>query len=114
MPAGDMTLHYHLDANYADAQYSFQTEFADVSPTGKLIRHVAQKGDSSFIVNGNLALADIGMGGGGATATLSLWARNLLDETFVYRVSVANRGTIGDYGNLNPPRTFGVELQVRY
>ncbi len=113
-PVGDLTLRGHLDANYADAQYSFQTEFADVSPTGKLVKNVSAMGDKSFIVNGNLALADIGMAGGGATATVSLWARNLLDETYVYRISVANRGTIGDYGNLNPPRTFGMELKVNY
>jgi len=114
MPVGDMTMKAHLDANYADEQYSFQSEFADVSPTGKLVQNVKQKGDASFIVNGNLALADIGMSDSGASATLSLWARNLLDETYVYRVSVANRGTIGDYGNLNPPRTFGIQLQVKY
>jgi iron complex outermembrane receptor protein len=114
MPVGDMTLRTHLDANYADAQYSFQSEFADVSPTGKLVRNVAVKGDKSFIVNGNIALADIAMAGGGASATLSLWGRNLFNKTFVYRISAANRGTIGDYGNLNPPRTFGVELSVKY
>ncbi len=114
MPVGALTFRSHIDANYADAQYSFQTEFADVSPTGKLVRNVQQKGDKSFIVNGYVALADIGNAGDGATATLSFWARNLLDETYVYRVSVANRGTIGDYGNLNPPRTFGVELKVQY
>ena len=33
MPVGKLTLRSHLDANYADAQYAFQTEFADVSPT---------------------------------------------------------------------------------
>ncbi len=114
VPVGDLTLHTHLDANYADAQYSFQTEFADVSPTGKLIQNVQQKGDKSFIVNGNIALSDIAMGEGGPTATLSIWARNLLDETYVYRVSVANRGTIGDYGNLNPPRTFGIQLLTKF
>ena len=54
------------------------------------------------------------MAGGGASASLSLWARNLLDETHVYRISAANRGTIGDYGNLNPPRTYGLELRVKY
>ena len=113
-PVGSMTFRAHLDANYADAQYSFQSEFADVSPTGKLVQNVAVKGDSSFIVNGNLTLADINMAGGGASASLSLWARNLLDETHVYRISAANRGTIGDYGNLNPPRTYGLELRVKY
>jgi iron complex outermembrane receptor protein len=114
VPVGGMTLQTHLDGNYADAQYSFQSEFADVSPTGRLIQNVAAKGDKSFIVNGSIALADISMDSGKSSATLSLWGRNLFDKTFVYRISVANRGTIGDYGNLNPPRTFGVELRVKY
>lgn len=116
-PVGGMTFRAHLDANYADAQYSFQTEFVDVSSAGATasnIQHVAVKGDSSFIVNGSIALADINMGKGGASATISLWARNLLDESYVYRVSAANRGTIGDYGNLNAPRTFGIEATVKY
>ena len=114
-PVGEMTLRAHLDANYADAQYSFQTEYADVSPTGKLVQNVAAKTDSSFIVNGSVALADIGMaGGGGATASLSIWVRNIFDEAHIYRISAANRGTIGDYANFNPPRTFGLELRVKY
>ncbi len=113
MPVGKLTLRSHLDANYADAQYAFQTEFADVSPTGKLVQNVAVKTDSSFIVNGSVALADISMGGA-ATANLSLWIRNLLDESHIYRISAANRGTIGDYANFNPPRTYGVELRVKY
>ena len=75
---------------------------------------MAAKGDSSFIVNGNIALADINLNNNGPAATISLWARNLFDETHVYRISVANRGTIGDYGNLNPPRTFGIEATVKY
>ena len=115
MPVGELTLRGHLDGNYADAQYAFQTEFADVSPTGKLVQNVAVKTDSSFIVNASVALADINMGGaGGATASLSLWSRNLLDESHIYRISAANRGTIGDYANFNPPRTYGVELRVKY
>jgi iron complex outermembrane receptor protein len=113
-PVGQMTLRAHLDANYADAQYAFQTEFADVSPTGSLTRNVAVKTDSSFIVNGSVTLADISIGGGDAAASLSLWSRNLLDESHIYRISAANRGTIGDYANFNPPRTFGVELRVKY
>ncbi len=111
-PVGSMTLRAHLDANYADPQYSFQAEFADVSATAVQNAVVAVKGGRSFIVNGNLALGDIAMGG--STATLSLWSRNLLDETNIYRISAANRGTIGDYANFNPPRTFGVQLRVKY
>jgi iron complex outermembrane receptor protein len=114
VPVGQLTVRGHLDANYADAQYSFQTEFADVSPTAKLVQNVSARGDKSFIVNGNIALADIGGTDGGPTATVSIWARNLLDDTEIYRISVANRGTIGDYGNLNPPRTFGIELSTKF
>jgi iron complex outermembrane receptor protein len=114
-PVGPLTFRAHLDANYADAQYAFQTEFADVSPTGKLVQNVAAKTDSSFIVNASLALANINIGGsGGAVGTVSLWSRNLLDESHIYRISAANRGTIGDYANFNPPRTYGVELRVKY
>jgi iron complex outermembrane receptor protein len=114
MPLGQMTLRGHLDANYADAQYAFQTEFADVSPTGTLVQNVAVKTDASFIVNASVTLADISMGSGGATAALSLWSRNLLDESHIYRISAANRGTIGDYANFNPPRTYGLELRMKF
>ena len=111
---GGATFKFHLDASYASRQYAFQAEFADVSPTGSSIQPVAVKTDSSFIVNGSLALADIKAGNSGATGTLSVWSRNLLDEEHIYRISAANRGTIGDYANFNPPRTFGVEFRINY
>jgi iron complex outermembrane receptor protein len=116
-PVSTMTLHAHLDATYEEAQYSFQTEFADVSTAGATAasnKPVAVKGDRSFIVNGSVALQDIRLYKSGPVATLSIWSRNLMDETHVYRISVANRGNIGDYGNLNPPRTVGLELRVKY
>ena len=75
---------------------------------------MAAKTDSSFIVNGSIALADIRTGNNGTTGSISLWSRNLLDEEHIYRISAANRGTIGDYANFNPPRTFGVEFRVNY
>ena len=110
---GDLRLKAHLDANYADEQYSFQSEFADISATGVNFQPVAAKGDSSFIVNGSIALAGISAGDG-KEATISLWSRNLLNEEYIYRISVANRGTIGDYANFNAPRTFGVELNLDF
>ena len=112
-PLGKYTVRAHFDANYADPQYAFQTEFANVSPTGNLIQNVAVKTDSSFIMNANLALADIHLRGT-SSATVSLWVRNLADEEHIYRISAANRGTIGDYANFNPPRTFGIELRAKY
>ena len=113
-PVQEMSLRTHFDINYADPQYSFQTEFADVSPTGKLVQNVAVQTGSSLIVNGSVTLADIHFSGSGVSASLSAWSRNLLDESHIYRVSAANRGTIGDYANYNQPRTFGVELRIKY
>ncbi|WP_342249827.1 TonB-dependent receptor [Sphingomonas sp. OTU376] len=115
--AGGANLRIHLDANYASSQYSFQLE-----PT---------KTDPSFVVNGRIALADIEMKNG-STVTLSIWSRNLLDHTYIYRRSNANSspvlnygangalvstnygGILGDYANFNPPRTFGGEVSVKF
>ncbi|MBB4840088.1 iron complex outermembrane receptor protein [Sphingomonas kyeonggiensis] len=115
--AGGANLRIHLDANYASSQYSFQLE-----PT---------KTDPSFVVNGRIALADIQMKNG-STVTLSVWSRNLLDHTYIYRRSNANSspvlnygangalvstnygGILGDYANFNPPRTFGGEVSVKF
>jgi iron complex outermembrane receptor protein len=107
----------HLDANYAGKQYSFQAENV--------------KTDSSFIVNGRIALADVEMNQGSTLMTFALWGRNLFDETHIYRRSAANSspvpifaggaptgalnytGILGDYGNFNPPRTWGAELSFK-
>ncbi len=95
----DAKLRVHLDANYASSQYSFQAE--------------SVKTDASFIVNGRISLADISMNEGSTLLTLAAWSRNLLDATYIYRRSAANAGTLGDYGNFNPPRTFGLEAAVK-
>ena len=118
----------HLDANYASSQNSFQLE-----PT---------RTDATFIVNGRLALADIAVTDHNKV-TLSVWSRNLFDRTYVYRRSAANSapvqnfcganglngaaactpnalistnygGILGDYGNLNPPRTWGFEASAKF
>jgi iron complex outermembrane receptor protein len=102
-------LRFHIDGAYADAQYSFEAE--------------PVKTDSSTVFNGSIALADIPMGVGGTKATITLWSRNLFNETHIYRRSAANSlpsttgslgGVLGDYGNFNPPRTFGVEGTVHF
>lgn len=92
-------LRAHLDAAYADPQYSFQNE--------------ATRTDSSFVVNGRIALANIPVSGANKV-TLSLWSRNLLDTTYIYRRSAANDAVLGDYGNFNPPRTFGGEIGITF
>ena len=113
---GSTSLRLHLDANYASSQYSFELE-----PT---------KTDASFIVNGRLALADIAVTEHNRV-TVSVWSRNLFNRTYVYRRSAANSspvlnyngttlvstnygGILGDYGNLNPPRTWGLELSAKF
>lgn len=89
----------HLDANYASSQYSFQNE--------------AVKADASFVVNGRIALASVPMMGA-TKATFALCSRNLLNTTYIYRRSGANDAVLGDYGNFNPPRTFGAEMRVNF
>lgn len=89
----------HLDAAYAGEQYSFQAE--------------PVKTDSSFIVNGRLALADITMAND-ARVTLSVWSRNLFNETHIYRESAANAAVLGYYANFNAPRTFGAEIAFEF
>jgi len=114
---GDTKLRFHIDGNYAGKQYSFQSENV--------------KTDSSFVVNGRIALADVPMGLGDSKATVAVWSRNLFNTTYIYRRSGANSvpvqnfangvpttlsysGVLGDYGNFNPPRTFGIEATVSF
>ncbi|QJU58669.1 TonB-dependent receptor [Sphingomonas sp. AP4-R1] len=93
-------LRLHLDANYASPQHSFQNESVMT--------------DSSFIVNGRLALAQIPMNYANAKLTVSVWTRNLFNETHIYRMSRANDAVLGSYANFNPPRTFGVEAGINF
>lgn len=98
--SGDAKLRFHIDGNYNQSAYSFQNE--------------AVKADGSFIVNGRIALADIAVGEGGQKVTIAAWARNLLDETHIFRRSNANNATLGSYANLNAPRTFGAEVSMHF
>jgi iron complex outermembrane receptor protein len=97
-PAFGATFKAHLDGNYADAQYTSTTD-----PT---------LSDDSFIVNGRLALTDIRLAEGSPALQLSLWSRNLLDESHLF---VRNtNAALGTYGIYNEPRTFGVEANVKF
>ncbi|HEX8239611.1 MAG TPA: TonB-dependent receptor [Allosphingosinicella sp.] len=93
-------LRLHLDANYAQATQSFAE-----SPV---------KNEASFIVNGRVALGEIALGPEGARLELALWSRNLFNEAHVYRRDPANRAVLGDYGNFNAPRTFGIEATIKF
>ncbi len=134
LPVGSSSamLRLHLDANYSSSYNSFQLE-----PT---------RTDSSFLVNGRLALADIAVRGGNSV-TVAIWSRNMFNEHHIYRRSAANSspvlnycgangvngatnpatpctanalistnygGVVGDYGNFNPPRTFGLQISAKF
>ena len=100
LPGSEAKVRFHLDGNYADPAYSFQNE--------------TTRTDKTFVMNGRLALADLPLTENGTKMTISLWSRNLLNNTFIYRRSAANATTLGDYGNFNPPRTIGLEGTVRF
>jgi iron complex outermembrane recepter protein len=119
---GDAKVKLHLDGNYSQATQSFD--------------QFATKNDSSFVVNGRLSLAGIGLGGGGQKLTVGVWARNLFNTQYVYRrdpsnslpaVQTAaaagvpnvllvgnNNNVLGDYGNFNTPRTIGVDATISF
>ncbi|MDB5445040.1 MAG: TonB-dependent receptor [Phenylobacterium sp.] len=97
-PALGATFRAHLDGNYADGQYTSTTD-----PT---------LSDSSFIVNGRIALSDIRLAGQGGALQLALWSRNLLNEKHVFLRNV--NPALGTYGIYNEPRTFGVEASVKF
>lgn len=106
---GGASMRFHIDGNYSQATQSF-AEFAT-------------KNDSAFIANARISLADVAIGGDGQRATIALWSRNLLNEAHVYRrdptnslpnpISGSISGVLGDYGNLNAPRTFGIEASIK-
>jgi iron complex outermembrane receptor protein len=115
VPVGNATLRLHLDGNHAQATQSFD--------------QFATKNDSSLLFNGRISLADIPMGGSGQRLAIALWGRNLFDEQHVYRRDPSNslpgapttsvtagsiNNVLGDYGNFNAPRTFGVEASVNF
>ncbi len=115
MPVGDMDVKLHLDGNYSQATQTFD--------------QFATKNDAAFIANARIALANIRVGSGNAL-TLSAWARNLFDKQYVFRrdpsnslpgaptSSTATSGNInnilGNYGNFNAPRTYGMEASVKF
>ena len=118
----DTRIKFHVDANYGQATQAFD--------------QFATKADASFIVNGRISLLGIAMGSGGAKLTVSAWARNLFNEQHVYRrdpsnslpsvqstaaagvlnvLVIGNNGNIlGDYGNFNMPRTFGLDASLKF
>ncbi|HEX7741409.1 MAG TPA: TonB-dependent receptor, partial [Sphingobium sp.] len=112
---GDAAVKFHVDANYSQATQAFD--------------QFETKNDASFIVNARLSLADINLSNEGQKLTVGLWARNLLDKQYIFRRDPSNSlpgaptsslsngsigNVLGDYGNFNAPRTYGVEATVKF
>lgn len=100
VPMEAFTIRAHIDANASDGYNSGNSIVT--SPMT----------DDSFIVNARLAVTDIEFDSG-HTLELSLWSRNLLNEqhTFQKSFNTATRFTSGIY---NEPRTYGLDLTIRY
>jgi len=118
LPIGgrDTTLKVHLDGNYAQSTQTFDA--------------YATRNDASLVFNGRLSLANIEMGSNGQKLTVGLWGRNLFNTAYVYRRdptqalpgspgatnvrsgSIAN--VLGEYGNFNMPRTYGLDASISF
>ncbi|HEY4275148.1 MAG TPA: TonB-dependent receptor [Rhizomicrobium sp.] len=97
-PIENLVLGVHLDGSYSDGQYTSTTD-----PT---------LSDSSFIVNGRIALSEIPMTATGATMQLAFWSRNLFDERHAFLRNF--NASLGTYGIFNEPRTYGVEAKFKF
>lgn len=108
-PLGFGKLRAHLDANFDSGFYVNYTE-ALLDKSTNAVRVAQPKGDAAFVLNGRLSLADIAVGDG-AKLGISLWARNLTNNAYVfYRTTSPTGGTTGFF---NDPRTWGVEINVK-
>ena len=98
VPLSDATLHFHVDGNYSGSQYSIASD-----PT---------KTDASFIVNGRIAIGDIHMAHSSPALELSVWSRNLLNESHAF-VKSNGGASLGYYGIFNEPRTVGIQASIK-
>ncbi|MDI1294576.1 MAG: TonB-dependent receptor, partial [bacterium] len=116
MPIGgsDAKVKFHIDGNYSQATQAFD--------------QFATKNDASLIFNGRISFADIKVGYG-RDLTLSVWGRNLFNEQYIFRRDPSNslpgapttnvasgsiNNILGDYGNFNAPRTFGMDASIKF
>lgn len=119
----DAKIKLHVDANYSQATQSFD--------------QFATKNDESFIVNARLSIVDLPLGGSSSNKlNIGLWSRNLFNNQVVFRRDPSNslpsvqsnavagvpnitlignnNNILGDYGNFNMPRTFGIDASIKF
>jgi iron complex outermembrane receptor protein len=94
----DLPVNFHLNATYSSPSYAFDNENV--------------KNEENFIVNGSINIDSIQVGD--QDMSVSIWARNLLDEAYIYRRSNANGTVLGDYANFNEPRTYGIDFTTNF
>jgi len=105
----------HIDANYSQSTQAFD--------------QFATHNDASLVFNGRIALADIPVRDNGQKLTVTVWSRNLFNTQYVFRRDPSNslpaapttstttgsiNNVLGDYGNFNAPRTFGIDATVNF
>ena len=96
-PLMGATLKAHIDANWAEAQFTSTSD-----PT---------LSDEPFTVNARLAIADIAVRDD-ANLEIAVWSRNLTDNDYVFLRNTSS--ALGQFGIYNEPRTFGVEARVKF
>lgn len=101
VPLSEMALRFHGDMNYSSR---FLTQAS--SPV---------ESDSYALFNARITLADIKLGSL-AGVSLSAWGKNLTNKSFqTFRFDFAGTGlTNGRVAALNDPRTYGVQLAVKF
>jgi len=111
IPQGDVNLRVHADVNYDSGFYANYNDPLVDPATGAVL--IAQpKGDRALTVNSRVAVTDIPMSDWGATLSVSLWARNLLNEQYAFYRSYSP--LTGTSVFFNEPRSWGVEANIKF
>ena len=111
LPFEGFTIRAHVDGNYDGGFYSNTSDPVYVGP-GNAANVYQPKGEKAFIVNGRIAVGDIGVGAGDAKVTFAFWARNVFNEQHLFYKALSP--TSGLNGFFNEPRTLGGEMNVRF
>lgn len=96
---GSAIIKAHLDANQSEGYFSTSGD-----PTLT---------DESLVLNGRLAISDIKIGRS-AKLQLSMWSRNLLNESHTFYESRGGFAAFGAFGLYNEPQTYGVDATFSF